>query len=1217
LTALVLLVLPSGVLPVVAKDPPGHVAGPGFLREGNVRTSTATPTVLARGQVASAAVAGFSETAVITGLTFPTSVRFAPNGQVFVAEKSGLIKVFSSLSDTTAAVVADLRTQVDDYWDRGLLGLAVSPGYPGDPYIYAAYTFDAPIGGTAPVWNDACPSPPGPTTDGCVVSSRVVRIRVSGETMTAMDVLVNDWCQQFPSHSIGDLRFGADGALYVTGGDGASFTAADTGQLGGSAGSPTPVNPCGDPANEGGALRAQDLRTMPSTGGTTSYRTTVLADGPVAYWRLGDTGDGIIATDDAGVLSGWYGGTLTRGVAGAIAGDANSAVALDGTSGYVGVPDYSQLDLANGPLSIEFWVKRRTTGGPQAVIDRGPGSFQVFFGSDNRLTVARNGGAVLARDAAALTDIDAFHHFVITKSGTSTRIYRDGADVTAPGTDATLTNTTTNLWLGRWNDGTAYAGIVLDEVALYGSALSAARVTAHYQAAATGGWGGTTAPDPVSLDGSVIRIDPATGDALPTNPNAASPDANARRIVAQGTRSAFRFTVRPGTSELWLGDVGWGSFEEINRIVDPTAGVRNLGWPCYEGTGQQGSYAGTVICGGLYADATAPATGPYFSYGHASTVVSGESCPTGSSAIAGLAFYTGTSYPAEYRNALFFADNSRDCLWAMLPGADGLPDPATIRTILSPAANPVGVEAGPGGDIFYVDFDGGTVRHLTYQAAGNQPPTAVITATPTSGPAPLAVSFSAAGSTDREGGALAYAWDLDGDGAFDDATGATASWTYASPGSVTAGLRVTDPLGASSDAAQAITVGAPPNTPPVVVIDAPVASLTWAVGDTIAFSGHALDAEDGPLPNSALAWQLVMHHCPSNCHTHQVQAWAGVASGSFQAPDHEAPSHLELVLTATDSGGATSNSSVRLDPRTVTLSVRTSTPGLGIDVTGVLRPTPFDMAVIEGGTVSVSAPSPQVLTGTTYTFASWSDGREATHDVTLAASLTLTATYTSPPPPVTSYRDTVVGDGPIAYWRLGETAGVVASDTIGTRSGWYGGTSQRGIAGAIAGDPDGAVSLDGASGYVGVPSSNAPRLGDGPLSVELWVRRNAATGTQPVIDAGPRAYQLYFSSTGKLTVTRSGTGTIVAETTPTTDTTTWHHYVFTKNGAAVKLYRDGVDVTGTVTNRTLSNAAKSFWIGRWDDGTRYGNVRVDEVAVYAKVLTAAQVTAHYRAGTGQ
>ena len=46
-------------------------------------------------------------------------------------------------------------------------------------------------------------------------------------------MLIEDWCQQYPSHSIGSMSFGADGALYVSGGDGASFNFADYGQDGG------------------------------------------------------------------------------------------------------------------------------------------------------------------------------------------------------------------------------------------------------------------------------------------------------------------------------------------------------------------------------------------------------------------------------------------------------------------------------------------------------------------------------------------------------------------------------------------------------------------------------------------------------------------------------------------------------------------------------------------------------------------------------------------------------------------------------------------------------------------------------------------------------------------------------------------------------------------------------------------------------------------------
>ncbi len=86
-------------------------------------------------------------------------------------------------------------------------------------------------------------------------------------------------------------------------------------------------------------------------------------------------------------------------------------------------------------------------------------------------------------------------------------------------------------------------------------------------------------------------MDPATGAALPDNPLFGSPDANARRIIAYGLRNPFRFTFRPGTSELWIGDVGWNIYEEVNRILDPTdAVVENFGWPCYEGNPKQTGY---------------------------------------------------------------------------------------------------------------------------------------------------------------------------------------------------------------------------------------------------------------------------------------------------------------------------------------------------------------------------------------------------------------------------------------------------------------------------------------------------------------------------------------------------------------------------------------------------------------------------------------------------
>ena len=135
---------------------------------------------------------GFSEHVVFSGLANPTAVRFASDGRVFVAEKNGRIKVFDSLTDTTATVFADLNVNVYNFWDRGLLGLALAPNFPADPYVYVLYTYDhelgsaapAPRWGTAGVLSDPCPTPPGPTADGCMVSGRLSRLQASGNVMT-------------------------------------------------------------------------------------------------------------------------------------------------------------------------------------------------------------------------------------------------------------------------------------------------------------------------------------------------------------------------------------------------------------------------------------------------------------------------------------------------------------------------------------------------------------------------------------------------------------------------------------------------------------------------------------------------------------------------------------------------------------------------------------------------------------------------------------------------------------------------------------------------------------------------------------------------------------------------------------------------------------------------------------------------------------------------
>jgi glucose/arabinose dehydrogenase len=384
----------------------------------------------------------FTEQIVYAGLNLPTNIAFAPDGRVFVAEKSGTIKIFSSVSSTTPGVYTGLVGNVQNLHDRGLTGMALDPRFPAQPYLYVLYGYNAPVGRTAPFYTDNCNSVGGSNAGQCVIQGRLSRLTVSGTAITGGEqVLLQGWCQQFGSHSTGDLAFGADGNLYVSGGDGASYDAVDYGQLG------NPANPCQDPAGEGGALRSQDVRS---------------------------------------------------------------------------------------------------------------------------------------------------------------------------------------------------------------------------------------AGDPTGLNGSVLRLNPQTGEAAAGNPAAASADANTRRIVANGLRNPFRISVRPGTDEVWVSDVGWNDVEEIDRITNATGEVRDFGWPCYEGPNRQPGYsaANLGMCTSLYNANTAAA--PYYSYRHNEQVVAGEACGTGSSAVAGQAFYptVGGTFPARYAGALFFSDFARRCVWAMLPGAGGVPDPA-------------------------------------------------------------------------------------------------------------------------------------------------------------------------------------------------------------------------------------------------------------------------------------------------------------------------------------------------------------------------------------------------------------------------------------------------------------------------------------------------------------------------------------------------------------
>ncbi|HEX5125046.1 MAG TPA: PQQ-dependent sugar dehydrogenase [Rhodanobacteraceae bacterium] len=589
--------------------------------------------------------AGFFRTDPITGRELPTGVYFAHDGRVFVVGKTGHVYVYHNLLDTAPILSADISAEIHTVGDRGLLGFALDPRFPEVPHVYMLYSFNGGLfSDPPPRWGSDCgtttdPSPPENSPGGCVIGAHLSRFDVDGDMidLSSETVLIEDWYQFFPSHSIGTLLFGSDGYLYVGGGEGASYNWADWGQGVGNPTYPDERSPMISGVPEGGALRAQGLEVE---------------------------------------------------------------------------SDY----------------------------------------------------------------------------------------------------TNQQVW----------------------------------------------------LDGTILRVNPATGEGAPDNPlTSTGLSENAKRIIAYGMRNPFRFTERPGTGEIWVGDVGWNTWEEVNRIPalpnDGSATLVNFGWPCFEGRQRTVDYssADLPICVSLYENNNTGGrtawTPPWYTYVH-----------TASSDITGLVFYKGTSYPAAYQNSLFTADNSRSILFN-IPyvdnDGDGIPDPPadSTATAFYGGVNATGVQlvSGPGDDVFYPNINLGRISRISYcNGCTNVAPSAAIALAAGSladGP-PRTITFDATNSVDPDGDSLTYDWDLDGDGTFGDASGDTATYAYANGGIYRVSVRVTDTSGASDVQSMIITVTQPIADVGVTIDDgvtevAPGAGVVY----TMTLTNHGTDLVQAEHAATALA----------------------------------------------------------------------------------------------------------------------------------------------------------------------------------------------------------------------------------------------------------------------------------------------------------------------------------------------------------------------------
>jgi len=438
------------------------------------------------------------------------------------------------------------------------------------------------------------------------------------------------------------------------------------------------------------------------------------------------------------------------------------------------------------------------------------------------------------------------------------------------------------------------------------------------------------------LEGKMLRLDVARYPQVIPSDNPFVGVSGARgEIWALGLRNPFTFAVDPVSGKIHINDVGQSTREEINL---GQAG-KNFGWPTCEGTCSNPSF-----------------TNPIHTYGR-----SDGAC------IAGGAFYRANQFPSTYDGAYFFADYSSSWIRVLKPDN-------TWTGFATGAGSPIDLDVGPDGSLYYLARSAG-LRRIRYVGTSNRNPSAVLSASPSNGVAPLNVSFSAQGSSDPDGDSLTYVWNF-GDGA--TATGLSVSHTYAATGNYLARVTASDGRGGQGSNSVVIRLG----SVPTAVIATPAAGALFSAGETINFSGTGSDSGDGTLPARAFTWTVLLHH---DVHTHPAFGpYRGVRNGSFTIPTTgETSDNIKFViyLTVTNSTGGTYSTTREVLPRKATVTLATVPVGLRLTLDGQPVVAPYTFTGVVGMERELGTTSNQLAGASTYQFFSWSDGGAYIHRI--------------------------------------------------------------------------------------------------------------------------------------------------------------------------------------------------------------------------------------------
>lgn len=214
------------------------------------------------------------------------------------------------------------------------------------------------------------------------------------------------------------------------------------------------------------------------TGGVTGYAGAVLADAPLWYARQDDT-SGTTMTDSSGNgHNGTYSGTVTLNQASLLTGDANPSVDYGGGSGTVAGASW----MNGSGLTVEAIIRPDTLGSYNFIVSRDvngtAGPWWMALKAGKVSFFCRASSAIEFLSLSTLSAATTYH-LACTFDNTTQRIYINGVEDRNQALAGSLSVNTVDLIIGTWPSGPLPFDGRIDEVALYGTVLSAARIAAH------------------------------------------------------------------------------------------------------------------------------------------------------------------------------------------------------------------------------------------------------------------------------------------------------------------------------------------------------------------------------------------------------------------------------------------------------------------------------------------------------------------------------------------------------------------------------------------------------------------------------------------------------------------------------------------------------------------------------------------------------------------